>query len=275
MYYRNSLNVLERGEGGPVDANGILQNELAVARSPESQRKRRAEEDAGGSGQHKRAANAKGRPVAVGAAVASVAPARTTQLISSRPVPPVPPPVPLMFSSRADEIASQNKSEKNLNVSMVLAELSRKGTLQVGAWKDLELPRGTYGEMQSLKNALELCFFVCTSEEATMLRNGKDMDDAKLTQLSLAIEKKAFMKMWEFEGKNAERESSKIRGKGSRANKPTYLALGPRVREYKQELAKFHGLKDYNNEKLCPRPEGFEWTKQPKSKTKKPSTKKS
>ena len=84
LYYRNSLNVLERGEGGPVDANGILQNELAVARSPESQRKRRAEEDAKGSGQHKRAANAKGRPVAVGAAVASVAPTRTTQTMMEK-----------------------------------------------------------------------------------------------------------------------------------------------------------------------------------------------
>ena len=65
-------------------ANGNLQNELAVARSPESQRKRRAEEDAGGSGQHKRAANAKGRPVAVGAAVASVAPTRTTQTMMEK-----------------------------------------------------------------------------------------------------------------------------------------------------------------------------------------------
>ena len=99
---------------------------------------------------------------------------------------------------------------------MVLAELSRKGTLQVGAWKDPELPKGTYGEMQPLKNALEL-----------MSRNGKDMADAKSAQLSLAIEKKAFMKMWEFKGKNTERGSNKLRGNGSRANKCSFSCVSP------------------------------------------------
>ena len=99
-------------------------------------------------------------------------------------------------------------------------------------------------------------------EEEKNIRNGQTLDEATLTTITTAVEKKAFLKMWEFEGEADPEATYKANAKvGSRMKKPTYNAVGNRVKKYKQALAVHRGLPgDYNNEPLRDRPEGLEYT---------------
>jgi len=75
---------------------------------------------------------------------------------------------------------------------------------------------------------------VSTDDEETLLRNGMDSkDDAALTQAASAVEKRAFIKMWELEGKDVEEALYKNEKRGARGRKPTYLAIGKRMGLYK------------------------------------------
>jgi hypothetical protein len=112
---------------------------------------------------------------------------------------------------------------------------------------------------QSLKNTLELCQFVCTDEEEKDIRNGQILDEATLTTITTAVQKEAFLKMWTFEGVADPEATFKTNANaGSRAKKPTYNAVGKRVKKYKQALAGHGGIPgDHNNEPLRDRPEGL------------------
>jgi hypothetical protein len=63
--------------------------------------------------------------------------------------------------------------------------------------------------------------------------------------------------LWEFEGLDADdQENAQKKKNPSQRQKPTYLAMGGRVRAYKQYLAKASGntTRNANDERLRPRP---------------------
>merc|ERR1712154_706867 len=97
-----------------------------------------------------------------------------------------------------------------------------------------------WSEVQSLKNVLELAWLVASNEEKNVLKD-KKTDKATLNDLTCDIEERAFRKMYELEGKNPDQEMKKNEQNPSRAAKPTYLALGARVRKYKKQLGQLYG----------------------------------
>ena len=106
--------------------------------------------------------------------------------------------------------------------------------------------------------------FVCTSEEQESIRNGKSLEKEALLQLADTIGKRAFDKMWTLEGKDPEQEKVSMKKKGSQNSlKPTYLAVGKRVRVYKQAVVIHKGInkddssrfkKECKEQKICERP---------------------
>jgi len=92
---------------------------------------------------------------------------------------------------------------------------------------------------------------VCTSTELAILREGRNASVTKesILQLASVIQMRAFKKMWTLEGVDAEKEYEKNEKKSSQnAKKPTYMAIGKRVREYKQAIGK------NSDDPLCERP---------------------
>jgi hypothetical protein len=97
------------------------------------------------------------------------------------------------------------------------------------------------------------------------------MDKESLLQLAKTIENKAFDKMWTLEGKDPETERNNSKKKGSQNSlKATYMAVGKRVRVYKQKLVEHKGVRKADTaqrlfQNLCSsqiiieRPEDLEW----------------
>eukprot|EP00956_Cyclotella_meneghiniana_P045045 scaffold350698_cov152-Cyclotella_meneghiniana.AAC.1 len=73
-------------------------------------------------------------------------------------------------------------------------------------------------------------------------------------QLSATISERAFMKMWTLEGYDAEAMETANERKGSQMKKPTYQAMGKRIRLYKQAVAVHTGKEC---PLICERPDGM------------------
>ena len=103
---------------------------------------------------------------------------------------------------------------------------------------------GNYKELHSTRNTLEICEFVCSEDEKAVLKNEKKLDNGRLLQAALEVEKKAFWKLFKFEGRanpSMENTTNKERN-SSRAKKSTYLAVGLHVKKYKQGFCLHLGL---------------------------------
>ena len=169
----------------------------------------------------------------------------------------------LTFSNTAKSVASGPKGE-GVTISALLSDFSIANRLAQGAWKEVGVTGTEYNEPQCVKNTLELCQFVCTSEEQESIRNGKSLEKEALLQLADTIGKRAFDKMWTLEGKDPEQEKVSMKKKGSQNSlKPTYLAVGKRVRVYKQAVVIHKGInkddssrfkKECKEQKICERP---------------------
>ena len=162
-------------------------------------------------------------------------------------------PQALVYGAEARANAEKG-SNKGIVISMVLNDLYQQNRLKGVAWKDATLP-AKYSEKQQLRNALELCEAVTSEEESKALKSD-GLSNMDLMIHTKSIEAKCFMKMWEYEGFDADLEAKMNTKKNkSQQKKPTYLALGKRVRLYKKYLAAASGnTGDYNDEKLRSRP---------------------
>lgn len=157
-------------------------------------------------------------------------------------------PVNLVYTNAAK--AGDEAKGEGVTLSMLLTDFSIANRLALGSWKEVGVKGSEYKEPQCVKNALELCQFVCTHEEVMSIRTGKSMEKEALLQLAKTIEQRAFDKMWTLEGKDPEAERRSMKKKGSQNSlKPTYLAVGKRVRVYKQKLVEHRGVSK-NNKKM-------------------------
>ena len=141
----------------------------------------------------------------------------------------------------------------------MLSDFSIDRRLAQGAWNKLNVPGTEYKDPGSLKNALELCYFVCTENERAILREGctSAVDRESIMQLASSVQTRAFDMMWTLEGKDPQAERISNASKSSQnAKQPFYMSVGRRVREYKQKVAKFDTSKD-KNDPLCARPAGM------------------
>ena len=131
-----------------------------------------------------------------------------------------------------------------------------KGTLRQGKWNEVGITTGEYKEPGSVKSTLELCYLVCSEEERETLRNGstESVQLEELMQLSATISEQAFMKMWTLEGFDPEAMKAANEKKGSQMKKPTYQAIGKRIRHYKQAVASHTGKECLL---ICERPDGM------------------
>ena len=116
-------------------------------------------------------------------------------------------------------------------------------------WLNIQLPNKRYIQKRKTLLCLELMQYVAKPEELTELRT-KELSDTDLNELSLNIERRAFDKMWEFEGvldvaaanlTNQKRKSKK--------KEPLLFAIGGRLSHYKKNV-----LKIETNEPLRERP---------------------
>ena len=96
----------------------------------------------------------------------------------------------------------EKRRGKGKDILSVLLQLSKQGYLKQGAWKNVAPPRGDYAEAWAVKCMLELCEYVCTEDEKASMAGNNSLEEEELVLLASSIEKKAFMKMWDFEGKN-------------------------------------------------------------------------
>jgi hypothetical protein len=203
----------------------------AVDSSSASRRRRHAEvdqpgDDGGGGGNKSRRLE---DPAEVLVAQSGTAPeqarARSGTALSAARVPRQ----ELWYGAEArDQEASTNK---NKYVSIVLQDLYRTGHLKALVWKDIAFPKH-YTEHSSLKNTLELVEIVMTHEE----RRAFTADGTSATDLERhgqSIEKKCMNQMLVYEGGDPE-----VEAQTGTTKKGTYLALGNRVRKYRNELKK-------------------------------------
>lgn len=158
----------------------------------------------------------------------------------------------LVYGAEA-KAAAEPDSNKNITISALLVDMYKQGRLTGPSWKDVSVPP-KYSEKQMVKNTLELCEYVMSDEEKTALKTTGLSEEALITH-SKSVQMNSFRMMWEFEGDDPDTEE-KLQKKvnKSQQKKPTYLAIGRRVQEYKKYLAEAAGNSDYNDEKLRPRP---------------------
>jgi len=158
----------------------------------------------------------------------------------------------LTFGAQAKEVA-ESQGNKNVFVAVILTELYALGHLRGNDWKTIT-PPAQYTEKQSFRNTLELCEYVASEKEKEEIRSGK-MEPEKLQNIASSIEKKCMTAMWEFEDSDPNLEVQLNRRKSASTQKrPTYLALGRRLRMYKTVLAKSSGKGKPIEEELRPRP---------------------
>ena len=58
---------------------------------------------------------------------------------------------------------------------------------------------------------LELCEYVCIEDEKASMAGTNSLEEEELVLLASSIEKKAFVKMWGFEGKDGTLEYEKTK----------------------------------------------------------------
>ena len=138
-----------------------------------------------------------------------------------------------MHGAAAKKVA-EGKSNKDLYVSVLIQELCKNGQFRAAVWKDIPAPH-YITEKSALRYVLELIQLVATEEEREILSEG-NVDDTRLESCSRSLEKRCMEQMLRCEGVDPEVE------KQTRGNKKaTYLALGRRIRVYKNELKKLLG----------------------------------
>jgi hypothetical protein len=162
---------------------------------------------------------------------------------------------------RDSTTTKKKQSTKGVSMTALLVDLSIKGTLQgLQQWKNASIDKDVYGQVQSAKNVLELCQYVCEMkdglrDEMQVLKGGNNGDRGILTTAAKTIEIKAFKQMYAFEGKgDPEAEYLANSKSGSRNKVPTYHAVGTRVMLYKRFLSGSEKKEMYNGQPLmeCP-----------------------
>jgi hypothetical protein len=180
---------------------------------------------------------------------------RPAAQVAAVPAPaPAAPARQLQYGARA-KAAAEKSSNKGLNISNAIIDLHQQGCLTGASWKRIVIP-GNYNEKQSLRNSLELCDYVMSDEESKALRS-TELSEEALMKLAHAVEKKCMRKIIEFEGDDPDTvEKLEQKKNPSHRKKPTYNAIGKRIRDYKKHLALCaENNGDYNEEKLRePRP---------------------
>jgi len=115
---------------------------------------------------------------------------------------------PVLLSNNSESKMKGSPSDKNQYLSIVLSKCCKAGTLEYGRPWTYEYSTNDWAEVQSLKNTIELVWLVATKDEKKLLRD-KKTDKAKLNDVTCDIEKRAFKKMYELEGKNPDKEMKK------------------------------------------------------------------
>jgi hypothetical protein len=129
----------------------------------------------------------------------------------------------------AEARSEEGSGNKKKFISLVLQDLYRSHHLKALVWKDIALPKH-YTEHSSLKNTLELVEIVITDEE----RDAFTADGTSAKNLEMygkRIEKKCMNQMLLYEGGDPSVEAQTGTTKIG-----TYLALGNRVRKYRNQL---------------------------------------
>ena len=103
-------------------------------------------------------------------------------------------------------------------------------------------------EKMSMRNTLEVVAFVATEEQLKVLTADPTKHSEK-TRMDLyaTIELAVFDKCCEFEGKDPKLERKTQKKKSGNTPKATYLAIGKRIRSYKQHIAESLGLDKKQN----------------------------
>ena len=247
-------------EGAVLTMNGNYQtmsrqlvevvNKLQSSRTPSSSRKRGREDDMSPQGQ---------RPLP---APPLAQPQQAASTLSTTAVPASQmPPRQLELVSMTNEGQTLTEGPKGVGVTLakLLTDFSIGRRLAQGAWNKLHVPGTEYKDPGLLKNALELCYFVCNENEHVILREGctSAVNRESIMQLASSVQVRAFDMMWTLEGKDPQTERVSNAGKSSQnTKKPLYMAVGRRVREYKQAVALFDSSKN-KNDPLCARPAGM------------------
>jgi hypothetical protein len=141
------------------------------------------------------------------------------------------------YTAEAREIA-ENDGDANKWFLNVLIKLSKEGRLHSTDLKETQIQKGSYGEKSLLVYALELSQIVISATEHSILVNPSSTDQARLEAAS-SVETKCMMKMLEYEGSSPEIE---VKNKKSRKRK-TYMGIGGRVRDYKNQIIERKGKK--------------------------------
>lgn len=161
------------------------------------------------------------------------APQQAPALAPSRAAAPVPAPRGLLYGAEARATAEGNSNE-DMFIFLVLQNLHSRGLLKASVWKDIEPPKH-YSEHSLLKNTLELVEIVITDEE----RKAFTADGTSATDLetfSKSIEKRCMNQMLVYEGGDPA-----VEAQTKSTKKATYLAVGRRVRLYRNELKDLTG----------------------------------
>jgi hypothetical protein len=143
---------------------------------------------------------------------------------------------------------------KGKRISQLLVDFYNENLLSGDNWKSVRVPPH-HPEANLIKKSLELCQYVMSEEELFAFRAGTFTDEEALRTAADEIERRAFRKMWEFEGFDDIDRKEAENNNGGRGQQPTYGAVGSRVREYKKYLAKLSGNQYSDKEPLRERPE--------------------
>ena len=163
---------------------------------------------------------------------------------------------PPLSSGDKNEVRETSMLGSGVSLSFLLKDMyscraanKTSNFLRTPKWFDINLPQGRYTQKRKTLLCLELMQYVAKPEELTELRT-KELSDTDLNQLSLNIERRAFDKMWEFEGilDVAAANLTNQRSKGKK-KEPLLFAIGGRLSHYKKNV-----LKIETNEPLRERP---------------------
>jgi len=166
--------------------------------------------------------------------------------MTSAPVAPSVPDFQLTYGNEAKTI-SESRSQKGMDVSSCIKLLYKSGFLKSSNRKNIDPPRHIFTEKSLMVYVLELVESLVSKEEKDILKGS--VTDEWLETFATSIEEKCMKKMLEYEGGDPDQES-----KTKSQKKPTYLAVGARLREYKKFLAHLSGNQRFNLEKLRDRP---------------------
>jgi len=87
-----------------------------------------------------------------------------------------------------------------------------------------------------VRYVLELCHFVMDDNERQAFKLQSYDSKEAMGDAAANIQRRAFRKMWELEGLNADVEEQLNKKMGSRGKKPTVAGVGARVRTYMEQF---------------------------------------